>query len=1006
MKKILCLGLFIFGLKDLAVAQTPKQRWVDSVYNKLTQREKVGQLFMVAAYSGGEKYNEPEIQKLINNKSIGGLIFMQGTPEAQAAQTNKYQKSAGVPLLIGMDAEWGLGMRLTGVKNFPRQMMLGATRDPALMEQMAMAIAFQCKRMGVHVDFAPVVDVNNNPDNPVINFRSFGDNKELVAIMAKAYSKGLQDNGIIACVKHFPGHGDVSVDSHLDLPVINKTKDQLKALELFPFQSLFNDGVKSVMIAHLSIPALDNRPHRPSTLSSYIVTDLLQKQMGFKGLIFTDALNMQGVAKYYPVGEVDLEAFLAGNDVLLFSQDVPKATEKIETAIKSGTITAERLATSVKKILAAKYDAGLNDFTPIVVENATEDLNQFTEAITDNIAKSAVTLVKDENSIIPIISYKPSGNYAYIRVGKDAATNSSNKEDFFEILKRSLFNLTVKTFAPTGTEKQLEALVKSVNQYDAVIVGMQDLNLYPKGDYGLSAKQLELLKKLALNKKVIFVNFGNAYALKYICNAKSSIVAYEENSSTYKAVNDVLLGRLKPKGTLPVHPCNLPVTEKKILKPGTSGIVVTQGAMGSRAGTAQVANTIDRVENKVVENNEPIVSTRPSNLIKNPQALKDLDAFLLSAKAKGTFPGCQVVAMKDGQMIYQKNIGSYNYGSSPTIENSTLYDLASVTKIASTTLAVMKLYEEGKLDLNATLGQYLPLVQGTDKANLRISNILMHQAGLKAWIPFYKSTLDSFGRPDAAIYSKTQSAQFSVPIAPNLFMKRSYEDTVWKTILQSPLSTPRYVYSDLDFLFLQKVVEQLSHQTIDVYVAKSFYEPMGLENTMFNPWKKQLQNRCAPAEQDNYYRYQLVQGYVHDMGAAMLGGVAGHAGLFSNATDLSNIMQMLLNGGLYKGKRYLKSETVKLFTNYHSGSSRRAYGFDKPEKAAGDGGPASDLCSKAAFGHQGFTGTCAWADPTTGIVFVFLSNRTNPSADNSLINRLSVRTVAQSYIYKALGYTK
>lgn len=982
MKKVILGMLLVIGATSIGRAQSSRQKWVDSIYNRLSEKERIGQLFMVAAYSGGEKYNQGQIQALIDNRLIGGIIFMQGTPEAQAEQTNIFQSSSKTPLLIGMDAEWGLGMRLTGVQNFPRQMMFGATRNPALVEQMATAIAYQCKRMGVHIDFAPDIDVNNNPDNPVINFRSFGDDKEWVSVLGGAYVKGLQDNGIMACIKHFPGHGDVSVDSHLDLPIITKTKQQLYELELYPFRKLFQQKAQSVMIAHLSIPALEPGQNVPSTLSKKIVTDLLQNEMGFQGLIFTDALNMKGVTKYYPNGEADLQAFLAGNDVLLFSEDVPKAIVKIQDAIKQKKITTARLEKSVKKILAAKYDAGLNRIEKIPVNNATADLNRYTQAIFEQVASAAITLVRDNNHILDKLTLRPNGNYAYVSVGKSDNLSTTDPKLFQNMLKSALPNTTIFSFGKNQGAARMDALLNSLKKYDAVIIGMQDLNLYPKDNYGIDPMQLAFLRQLCLLSNTVFIDFGNAYALKYICNAPSSIVAYEENYATYQAALNVLTGRLTAKGLLPVQPC-------KNIEPAGAKPVPVQPVGGNKPGVITPSNPV----------------TTPNQLIKDPAALTGLDQYLNNSIGRGVFPGCQVLALKNGQVVYKKNYGSFSYGSNTPVTDKTLYDIASVTKLAATTLAVMKLYEQGKLDLNRTLGDYLPWTSTSDKAGLKISNILLHQAGMKAWIPFYKSTIDSTGNPDHNIYAAFKSGKFTVPVASGMFMNQNYVDTVWKEILASPLTYPAgYVYSDLDFLFLQKVVESIAKMPLDEYVSKNFYEPLGLKNIVFNPWKLNWQQRCAPTERDNYFRFQFLQGYVHDMASAMLGGVTGHAGLFSNAEDLAVIMQMLANGGTYRGKKIFNPETVSLFTGYRSGLSRRGYGFDKPEKNSGDGGPASNYCSKGAFGHQGFTGTCVWADPDKGVVFVFLSNRINPSADNGLINKLGVRVVAQDYIYKALGY--
>jgi len=528
-----------------------RNKWVDSVYNSMSEQERIGQLFMVAAYSGGEKANAADIEKLLKARQIGGVIFMQGTPEAQAKLTNQWQAISPVKLLIGMDAEWGLGMRLTGVKNFPRQMMIGATHDTALMYEMGSAIAAQCKRLGVHIDFAPVVDVNNNPDNPVINFRSFGDDKEWVVKLGIAYMKGLQDNGIMACAKHFPGHGDVSVDSHLDMPVIKKTKTQLNELELYPFQQLIAAGIKSVMVAHLSLPALDTTPNTPSTLSKNIITGLLKNEMKFGGLVFTDALNMKGLTKYYPDGETDLRAFLAGNDVLLFSQDVPLAISKIQAAIKAGAVTEDDLQARVRKILAAKYDAGLNNFMPVEEKDVTQDLNAKTNAIIEKISRAAITLVRDQNKILDKLKAK-NVKVAYINVNGANADNQLSKQ-----LQKKFPRLISQTFPANSNADNTTQVLSKTNATDVIIVGLHNLSLYPgkTGSYGLDAAQIALLQKLSTNSKVIFAVMGNAYSFRNICNAKSVIVGYEDDLYTQEAAFEVMTGVLKTKGELPVKPC-------------------------------------------------------------------------------------------------------------------------------------------------------------------------------------------------------------------------------------------------------------------------------------------------------------------------------------------------------------------------------------------------------------------------------------------------------------------
>jgi beta-N-acetylhexosaminidase len=547
------LSFFIIcGISHTSAQQFEfKNKWVDSVYNTMSETERIGQLFMVAAYSGGENANADAIEQLLQSRQIGGVIFMQGTAEAQAKLTNKWQSMSPVKLWIGMDAEWGLGMRLTGIKNFPRQMMIGATRDTALMYEMGTAVAAQCKRLGVHIDFAPVVDVNNNPQNPVINSRSFGDDKEWVARLGIAYMKGLQDNGVLACAKHFPGHGDVSVDSHLDLPVIKKTKAQLNETEFYPFRQLIDAGVKSIMIAHLSVPELDNTVNTPSTLSPKIVTDLLKNEMGFKGLVFTDALNMKGLTKYFPEGEADLKAFLAGNDVLLFSQNVPLAISKIQWAVKTGKVTNEVLEAHVKKILSAKYEVGLYHFQKIKEEKITEELNTSVNSIREKVSRSSVTLMKDQNKIIEKLK-SPKTKVTYININGAKADNQLATQ-----LQKN-FKQTNVQMLPAGSKANTAAqIIAKAQTSDVVVVGVHDLAIYPgkTGTYGLDAIQISLLQQLSKNKNVIFAIMGNAYSAASVCNAGSIIVGYEDDQYSEEAAYEVMTGVLKAKGKLPVHPC-------------------------------------------------------------------------------------------------------------------------------------------------------------------------------------------------------------------------------------------------------------------------------------------------------------------------------------------------------------------------------------------------------------------------------------------------------------------
>jgi beta-N-acetylhexosaminidase len=947
-----------------------REHWVDSVYNALNENERIGQLFMVAAYSGGKNYNEDQVTQLLAAHQAGGLIFMQGGPARQAMLTNKYQHAAQVPLLIGMDAEWGIGMRQDSVKNFPRQMMLGATRDTALMYRMGADVAAQCHRLGVQIDFAPDVDVNNNPENPVINTRSFGQDKMWVSRMGIAYMRGLQNNGVMACAKHFPGHGNTSVDSHKDLPLITQTLPQLDTLELFPFRQMIANGVKSIMIAHLEIPALDTTAHLPSTLSKNVVTDLLRKKMGYEGLVFTDALNMQGVTKYFPSGEAELRAFEAGNDVLLFSQDVPTAIGRIKTAIDSGKIPQTALEGSVKRILIAKYDAGLNAWHDVNPDNITNDLNSGVDSMRSRIAKAAITVVKDDNRIITKVNEN-------MRIGYIGVNASKPTPLYYDL--DNVFNNIKPVWLPKGSSADtMQKVLDDMYKYDATIIAVHNLNFSPGNNYGLGEEAISFLQQAACHNNVLVVLMGNAYATQYFCGAGSVVVGYEDDTITEHAMADVLLKKIKPHGKLPVTAC---VNGQSICPAPPHPVAI------AKEPSNQLRKVFYPVDAGVIDQN----------------ALDRLDMFMARNIADGVFPGCRVVAARNGKIFYDKAFGYMTYSKKQAVDTNTLYDMASCTKVLATNLAVMRLYEQGKLDLNKTIGDYLPAARGTNKAGLRIRDLLLHQAGLRGWIPFFKESVKD-AEVRNAIYTTTRKPGYDIQVAANLYLRNDYKDTMWAHIYSSSLeNTGKSVYSDLDFYFLAAIAEQITGQRIDKYVEEQFYRPMGLKRITYLPLEKFDTTQIAPTEVDNFFRHQELRGYVHDPGAAMLGGVAGHAGVFASADDVAAIFQMLLNKGIYGSKRYFKAATVDLFTAYHSTLSHRGLGFDKPLADEENGGPAGDRCSGFAFGHQGFTGTCAWADPATGIVFVFLSNRVYPTAENVKINKLDVRTTAQDYIYQSIG---
>lgn len=525
-----------------AVALKKKAEWVNSSYQKLTMEEKIGQLFMVAAYSAGKDYNYPSIKKLVEEGKVGGVIYMQGNAEAQIEQTNTLQKSFKLPILISMDAEWGLGMRLTGALDYPKQMMMGATNNVELMRAMGESIGNQLKAIGAHIDFAPVVDVNNNPLNPVINFRAFGEDKEMVYQMGKAYMDGLHAAGILAVAKHFPGHGDVSVDSHLDMPVIRKSKEELMNMEFYPYIKLIDDGLKGVLTSHLNIPAIDNRKNRPATVSYPIITETLKEELGFNGLIFTDAMNMAGLTKYFQPGHADLEAFKAGNDVLLFSQNPVLGIKLIKEAIEKGEISEKQLEQSVKKILALKYDMGLDNFTPINPANATQKANKEVKQYRTLAAKHATTLYKGDI----IKNYHKDMKVAHIHI------NAKTRNYFSDYLKNKFNN--VKVYDGTNT-----TALKSVNwdQYDAVIITVHSGINYPgkSKTYGVNTTQIQAVQSLIKRDNVYVGLLVNPYLTDRFCQGKNVIIAYENNEESQAQLLEVLIGNDVARGKAPVSVC-------------------------------------------------------------------------------------------------------------------------------------------------------------------------------------------------------------------------------------------------------------------------------------------------------------------------------------------------------------------------------------------------------------------------------------------------------------------
>jgi beta-N-acetylhexosaminidase len=938
-----------------------QEKWVDNILNNMTNEEKIGQLFMVQAYSTNDTVNEKLVEELIQKYHAGNLIFMQGTPEKQAELTNKYQALSKYPLMIAIDAEWGLDMRLQNSFRYPWNMALGAIQDNSLIEQFGEELGKHCKRLGIHINFAPVVDININPKNPIIGNRSFGENKYNVTDKAIAFTRGMQRFGVLANAKHFPGHGDTAADSHHTLPVINFDATRLDTLELYPYYKLFDENLASVMTAHLSIPKLEPNKKLPSSLSHKIVTGLLKEKMGYKGLIITDGLNMKGAADYATSKEINLAAILAGNDVLLIPHEVPETMDYFLKALQDKKLTIERLNESVRKILKAKYWAGLENYKPIDLNNLSEDLNTKTdELLHRKLVENSITVLKNKEDIIPIQDLDKQ-KIAYVKFGDDDHT------PFVTMLNKYA---KVEVISADNTA----ALLSKLKPHNLVIIGYHTSNENPWKSFKFKKEDIAKIQQIAKAKKVILDVFASPYSLLDFTsfkNIEGLVVSYQNSKVAQEISAQQLFGAIKTNGKLPVS------IHKKF-----------------KEGFGLYTTTLSRLKYGL-----------PEEVKMSSIKLAEIDTLANEVIKKKMTPGMQILVARAGRVIYQKSFGYHTNDSLLKVQNSDIYDVASLTKILATLPMVIKAVGEGKFRIATKLRYLLPETKGTNKDTLTLKEILSHNARLKAWIPFYKLTQDSITHLKLpGFYSDKKSKKYSIEVAKNLFLISSYKDSIFKKIEEADQrENEGYKYSDLGFYMLKKTLEERYKKPLNLLADENFYAPLGANRTSYLPLKKFPLNEIIPTEKDAYFRDQLLQGYVHDMGAAMLGGVGGHAGLFANANDVAKIMQMYLQNGYYGGKRYLKSATLKMFNKrYYKGKKiRRGLGFDKPQLDP-DIEATCGCVSDESFGHSGFTGTYTWADPKSKIVYVFLSNRVYPTMENTGLITENIRTKIQQIIQDAI----
>lgn len=938
--------------------------WARQTLRGLTLEQKLGQLFMVATFTNPYQDNVAGVEKLITDYQIGGVIFMQGSPMRQVAAANRLQRASSLPLMVGTDAEWGLAMRLDSTISFPRNMTLGAIQNDSLLYQYGRIMARQCRAMGVHVSFAPVVDINYSSRNPVINDRSFGQDKHLVARKGLMLMRGLQDHGVMASAKHFPGHGDTDSDSHYTLPMIRHGRSRLDSIEIYPFHQLIQHGVQSVMVAHLYVPALDNTPNLPSTLSPKIIKKILRDSLGFQGLTFTDAMNMGGVTRYYKAGEAEELALRAGNDVLLYPRDVAKAIEYLKNAItKDSTYSEADLDLHVYRILLAKswLKLHVNRYTdPQLAREAMVDPEAI--RLRDRMYADAVSLVK--NDLLPVPIDRVDQRIAYVQLGYKQGT------EFYKAL-RTYGPLDFYLLDRYSSQAQLDSMLGILKGYDVIISGLFEMSRFSFRYYGITPTVQAYCDSISRmeDKQTILVHFNNPYALQYLADHRAVICGYEEEPATQRAAAELVMGSRDPQGSMPV------------VLPDKYQLGFSYSNEGARHCWAE-----------------------PDEAGMDAETLQKIRPLLQYFVHKRVMPGVSVMALRGNKIVVNETVGYHTYdGIVPVDGYQSLWDLASVSKVMATTVMAMKLWEKKELDLQKRVHHYLPEVDG-DVGNIRVIELLQHNSGLVAWIPYYLNTVKN-GVRDSTVYDTAHSAEFPIQIGNKLYLHKDYPDQIWADIKTQKVNKSQgYKYSDLNMIILKRVMERITGESLEEYVTREFYKPLGMNNTLFNPVFKGRQADCVPTVEDKKYRFEMVQGYVNDECASLLGGYSGHAGLFSNPYDLAKMSLMLKQKGEYAGRRYFNEETVTYFTSPSADfpASRRGLGWDKPDKRPGYISPASPHASASTFGHLGFTGTCVWIDPENDLTFILVSNRTYPDSENNLFTTENVRGRVADLLYEAI----
>lgn len=911
---------------------------IDSLMNAMTLDEKIGQLFMVRAYgqfSNDRDLDYLRLKELIRDYHVGGVIFFQGDVYGQAVRNNELQELAKYPLWMAQDMEFGAAMRIDGTTRFTPAMGVAATGNPYNAFLKGKITAIEAKAVGIHQIYAPVLDVNNNPNNPVINVRSYSADPHMVAEYGKEFMKGVQSEGLVSTGKHFPGHGDTETDSHLALPTITHDYARLDSVELVPFRQSINEGMQSIMSAHISFPQISENEGLPGTLDPSILNRILIDSLSFNGLIVTDGLEMQGISAHYSPGEAVIKALDAGVDQMLVSTDEKAAINEIKKAVESDELSEERIDYSVRKILQLKAENGVFTDRLVDIESLNFKINtpQF-QSEADRIARESVTVLKDEG-ILPVrqIDY-PNVLVVGISDGEEHSSSSTlNRE-----IRKYHENVDYHSLDSRTSREEIDELMDDARDADLIILG-SFIRVRSYHALQIPREYEGILEELtSLGKPEILLSFGNPYIVENFPEADVHLMAWSAANAQVRETIPSIFGASDIQGKFP-------------------GEVPDMYGIGDGIEMPQSTVRFD----------EPIAANMSID------SLLQVDKIMQSAINDSVFPGGVVGILRNGALVWQQGYGYHDYSKTKAVRSNGVYDMASITKIMATTTSMMKLVDEGKVSLDDPVSMYIPEFNEGKKKEITIRHFLLHTSGL----PAFRIYVDE--------------------------MRTRHE--LIEAVRNEPLINDpgeEYVYSDLGFILLAEIIEEVSGKRIDQYVQDEFFEPMGMSSTTFNPENigRIITNRIPPTEIDTVYDRGLVHKKVHDERAYFMDGVSGHAGLFSSVQDMAKYFFMLLNDGNYGGHQYLSPEIIDLFTSHQSPINQRGLGFDRKSEGFSTAGT---LTSENSFGHTGFTGTSFWVDPDENIAIIILTNRTFPNRSyGSRISR--IRAQIADAVMKSINY--